>query len=97
MDLPVNEIICGDCLEVMKGWPDNCVDLVLTDPPYGKQWARGVHGWGWDKSNNEKFESVSWDTSRPPKSAFDIILLVGNNQIIWGGNYFADLFPPSNC
>ena len=33
--LPVNEIICGDCLEVMKDWPDNCVDLVLTDPPYG--------------------------------------------------------------
>lgn len=34
MGLPVNEIICGDCLEVMKDWPDNCVDLVLTDPPY---------------------------------------------------------------
>jgi len=31
----VNQIICGDCLEVMKDWPDNCVDLVLTDPPYG--------------------------------------------------------------
>ena len=29
-----NKIICGDCLEVMKDWPDNCVDLVLTDPPY---------------------------------------------------------------
>lgn len=25
----------GDCLEVMKGIPDNCIDLVLTDPPYG--------------------------------------------------------------
>jgi len=35
MKLPVNKIICGDCLKVMKDWPDNCVDLVLTDPPYG--------------------------------------------------------------
>jgi len=35
MTLPINQIICGDCLEVMKDWPDNCVDLVLTDPPYG--------------------------------------------------------------
>ena len=35
MTLPINQIICGDCLEVMRGWPDNCVDLVLTDPPYG--------------------------------------------------------------
>lgn len=34
MNLPVNQIICGDCLEVMKDWPDKCVDLVLTDPPY---------------------------------------------------------------
>jgi len=32
--LPVNKIICGDCLEVMKDWPDNCVDLVVTSPPY---------------------------------------------------------------
>ena len=29
-----NKIICGDCLEVMKGWPDDCVDLVVTSPPY---------------------------------------------------------------
>jgi site-specific DNA-methyltransferase (adenine-specific) len=25
----------GDCLEVMKQIPDNSIDLVLTDPPYG--------------------------------------------------------------
>ena len=30
-----NQIICGDCLDVMKDWPDGCVDLVLTDPQYG--------------------------------------------------------------
>ena len=35
MNLPINQIVQGDCLEVMKDWPDNCVDLVLTDPPYG--------------------------------------------------------------
>lgn len=28
MKVPVNEIICGDCIEVMKDWPDNCVDLM---------------------------------------------------------------------
>ena len=30
----VDKIICGDCIEVMKGIPDGAVDLVLTDPPY---------------------------------------------------------------
>jgi site-specific DNA-methyltransferase (adenine-specific) len=34
-ELPINQIICGNCLEVMKGWPDMGVSLVLTDPPYG--------------------------------------------------------------
>jgi site-specific DNA-methyltransferase (adenine-specific)/modification methylase len=33
MDLPENQIICGDCLEVMKDWPDNCENIsILTDP-----------------------------------------------------------------
>jgi len=31
----LNKVICGDCLDVMKQLPDNCVDLVITDPPYG--------------------------------------------------------------
>lgn len=31
----INKIICGDCLDVMKDMPDKCVDLILTDPPYG--------------------------------------------------------------
>lgn len=36
MSLPeLNKIYVGDCLEIMKGWPDKCVDLVVTDPPYG--------------------------------------------------------------
>ena len=34
----INKIICGDCLEVMKGIPDNSIDFVLTDPPYGVSW-----------------------------------------------------------
>jgi len=29
------ELYQGDCLEVMKGIPDNSIDMVLTDPPYG--------------------------------------------------------------
>ncbi len=30
----INTIICGDCLDVMRDWPDDCVDLVVTSPPY---------------------------------------------------------------
>ncbi|MBC8321328.1 MAG: site-specific DNA-methyltransferase, partial [Bacteroidetes bacterium] len=29
------EILLGDCLELMKGLPENSVDAIVTDPPYG--------------------------------------------------------------
>jgi DNA modification methylase len=35
MDEWKNKIIEGDCLEVMKDIPDNSIDAVITDPPYG--------------------------------------------------------------
>ena len=31
----MNEIILGDCLEKMKEFPDNSIDMILTDLPYG--------------------------------------------------------------
>lgn len=31
----INKVHNADCLEFMKQMPDKCVDLVLTDPPYG--------------------------------------------------------------
>lgn len=32
--IPVNSIIRGDCLEVLRGFPDECIDLVYLDPPF---------------------------------------------------------------
>ena len=34
MELPVNQIICGDCLEVMGDWEAGTVPIICTDPPY---------------------------------------------------------------
>src|ERR687885_426536 len=35
--LPVNQILLGDCVEVMKSLPDRCIDLIFADPPYNMQ------------------------------------------------------------
>ena len=32
--MELNKIYNADCLEFMRSMPDNCVDLVVTDPPY---------------------------------------------------------------
>ena len=30
----LNEIVCGDSLELIEELPDNSIDLVVTSPPY---------------------------------------------------------------
>jgi len=40
-----NTIYCGDCLDIVKNWPDNCIDTIITDPPYGINYKN------WDKIN----------------------------------------------
>ena len=37
--MEVNKIYQGDCLEVLKGFPDEFVDCVVTSPPYNKNSA----------------------------------------------------------
>jgi modification methylase len=36
-----NTIIQGDCLEVLKTFPDNSIDLIFADPPYYLQLPKG--------------------------------------------------------
>jgi SOS regulatory protein LexA len=33
-ELPLNKILCGDAVEVMKKFPSNSIDIVITSPPY---------------------------------------------------------------
>ncbi len=35
LDDLIGKITCADCMNVLRDLPDKCVDLVLTDPPYG--------------------------------------------------------------
>jgi site-specific DNA-methyltransferase (adenine-specific) len=35
--LPLDTVICGDCEQVLRTFPDNCVDLIVTSPPYADQ------------------------------------------------------------
>ena len=85
-------LIQGDCLEVMRTL--DRFDAVVTDPPYGigehggAQRTRGRPGYA-------KHESKRWDKCRPAPEFFDAALQISSEQVVWGGNYFADLLPPS--
>lgn len=41
-----HQLTCGDCLAYMRSLPDNSVDAIVTDPPYGI----GFMGKGWDSA-----------------------------------------------
>ena len=43
----INKIHCADCLDFMQNLPDNCIDTIICDPPYGlsfmgKKWDYDV-------------------------------------------------------
>jgi len=44
--LPLNSIICGDCQEILKDFPSDSIDLIVTSPPYTncrKRTYGGIH------------------------------------------------------
>src|SRR3990172_7240174 len=45
----LNKIILGDCEEILKGIPDNSVDLIFTSPPYADQRQSTYGGIGPDE------------------------------------------------
>lgn len=55
-NLPLNSVICGDNCEVMRGLPDECIDLVVTSPPYDDLREYGKHEWD--------FYGVAWNLTR---------------------------------
>lgn len=45
MEVYLNKVTLGDCLELMTKIPDNSIDMVCTDPPYfldglGSEWNK---------------------------------------------------------
>jgi len=91
--------ITNECnLELMKRYEDNHFDLAVVDPPYGINYdgnttVKGKAGKASTFSNKQHHEKKDWDSERPSLKYFIELQRVSKNQIIWGGNYFADLLP----
>ena len=57
-DLPLNQILHGDCIEILKSLPENSVDLIFADPPYNLQLQNDLY-----RPNMTKVDAVNdnWD------------------------------------
>jgi DNA modification methylase len=57
-NLPLDRVIQGDCVQVLKGLPENSIDLIFADPPYNLQ----LNGELW-RPNMTRVDAVTdeWD------------------------------------
>lgn len=57
-NLPLNQILHGDCIEILRSLPENSVDLIFADPPYNLQLRNDLY-----RPNMTKVDAVNdrWD------------------------------------
>jgi DNA modification methylase len=67
------EVIQGDCLEVMKGMAENSIDLTVTSPPYDN--LRDYNGYTFD------FEGIAKELYRVTKEGGVVVWVVGDATI----------------
>jgi len=77
-----NVCILGDCIEKMKQFPDNSVDLIIADPPYWK-----VVGQKWDYKWRTEEDYVKWSLEWIKEAAR--VLRIGGTFYCFG--YFRTL------
>ena len=99
MNEPKIELLNMDCLLYMRQCEDKQFDWAIVDPPYGINFdgnttVKGKGGKSNTFTNKQHHEKKGWDTCRPTPEYFAELQRISKNQIVWGGNYFADLLPP---
>jgi len=72
-ELPLNEIICGDAVDVMKVMPPDSIDLVVTSPPYDE--LRNYNGYRFN------FEGMAHGLFRVMKKGGVVVWIVGDQTI----------------
>lgn len=94
-------VMQGDCREVLRGYEDNCVDSVVTDPPYGlskepniievlTHWMKGDDY----KATGGGFMGKTWDSFVPGPATWKEIFRVlkpGGHLLCFAGSRTVDL------
>lgn len=98
-----SEVFNLDCMDFMRGLPDNAFDLAIADPPpprrpthyvFGLRKKNGGYANRRNLGDEVRKKIISWDTA-PSQEFFQELFRVSRNSIIWGGNYFT--LPPTRC
>lgn len=86
--------INADCMKELKHIPDKYFDLAIVDPPYfsgpekRKFYGKEISKLGIKRPSYNLVDT--WDV--PTKEYFDELFRISKHQIIWGVNYFVDIY-----
>ncbi len=72
-EIPTNKIICGNNVDVLATFPEQCIDLTVTSPPYDN--LRTYKGFNFD------FEGVAKQLYRVTKPGGVVVWVVGDATI----------------
>jgi site-specific DNA-methyltransferase (adenine-specific) len=51
-------LLCGDNCEILRTFPDDCIDLIVTSPPYDNLRTYGGHSWDFEGLANQLWRVV---------------------------------------
>jgi len=68
--MDIDKIICGDNVEVLRGFPENSIDLTVTSPPYDD--LREYNSFSWD------FETLAKQLYRVTKDGGVVVWVIGD-------------------
>ena len=105
MHMETNVVIFGDCLDVLRKLPDNSIDSVVTDPPYGlskepdieevlTKWMAGEDY----EHRGGGFMGKTWDSFVPGPSIWREVYRVlkpGGHALVFAGTRTQDLMTVS--
>ena len=76
--MEIDKIYQGDCLEVLKTFEDNLIDLTVTSPPYDNLRTYGgvIDGWSF-----EKFQGIARELYRVTKEGGVVVWVVADATI----------------
>ena len=76
--------IKGDCMQFMAGCKENEFELAVVDPEFGINIGKSAR-----LVTDKGLKAKEWDNKPIDLKYFDTLFNASNNQIIWGGNYYA--------
>ena len=88
-----------DCMKALEGMNDNEFGLAIVDPPYAgfSSKLKNIPRHSRKKGVNQYlYKEKNWNNEAPSKEYFEHLRRVCKNIIVWGGNYFTELWSEHN-